>query len=182
MRPQKRKILAAVLVALVLITAVSGAVYGYLSAGSNPVENTFTPATQVAPTILTDSNGEIDVNVGNPGYSVYVRAAIVVTWQKEDKTVHAWKPEYSLNLGSGWVKGDDNFYYYTAKVEEGLVNDLTSSITASATSQPPSEDYKLKVQVIVQTIQAEGRTDNGDIPAVEDAWGVTVNSDGTITP
>lgn len=177
MRSRKLKIWAAMLTALALVIAATGAVYGYLSAQSGPVTNTFTPETEEKPSITNDYK----VSVGNTGYDVYVRAAVVVTWKDGSGNVYAEMPTYTVPLGTDWFE-HDGFYYYTNKVASGdSTTDLLTN-TISATSAAPS-GYSLHVEIIAQTIQALGTTDgNAPIPAVQDAWGIQVSNGQLVDP
>lgn len=183
-----------VLAAVALMAALSVAVYAYLSTASGSVENKFSVATESDPSINeTFTNGiikeSVSVNVGQTGYSVYVRVAIVVTW-RNNNNVYAQKPvegtDYSISLKTGdndfWFAGEDGFYYHKSPVESG---DNTKDLIESCrqlTAAPAG--YSLHVEIIAQTIQAAGTTDpdgNGNsVPAVTDAWGVTV-TDGNLT-
>ena len=195
-----RAVLVGILVAALLITGA----LAYLSASGGTVSNTFSPASDPKPTINENFNGttktNVAVNVGDPGYAVYVRAAIVVNWEKKDSagTYHATSPvagtDYTISLNTAandpWFLGDDGFYYHKAMVNSGETTaDLINTCTVVAGKAPTG--YHLDVQIIAQTIQALGTTDNdanGDpvavgIPAVEDAWKVvTVDDNLNLTP
>lgn len=180
MRSQKLKIWTAVLIVLVLLAAGTGGVYAYLSANSGPVSNTFTPETPVTPSAAVSTTGagqtyNVTVNVPDAGYAVYVRAAVVVTWQK-DGQIYGQAPVYTVS-GANWFKHGD-FYYYKLPVSSSAPLNLEVNVTSST---PPAEGYKIHVEVISQTIQAVGTVDGGTTPAVTDAWGVIVDSNGNLT-
>ena len=173
---RKHKYLAAILIAVLVITATTGAVYAYLSDTGDYVTNTLTPEQDENPSVSVDSSDNthtVTVNVGDPGYAVYVRAVIVVTWRKDDH-VHATVPAYSVDIenDSGWFKQDD-FYYYEAPVSSGSLSGLEVTCSESA-----PDGYELHIEVISQTIQALGTTDETNIPAVTDAWGISIDSNG----
>lgn len=187
MSSRKQKILAAALIAIALIGMAAGAAFGYLSAQTGPVQNTFTPGQEKDPSIGETFNGtekrDVYVNVGNPGYAVYVRAAIVVTWEDEHNNVHSEMPQagvdYAINLNeTDWFyNSSDGFYYHKAMVNSGntsvLIRECTQTLTA------PS-GYQLHVEIIAQTIQARGTTDSGNTPAVTDAWKISVDSNNNL--
>lgn len=179
MRSRKLKIWAAMLTALALVIAATGAVYGYLSAQSGPVTNTFTPEQNETPAI----DNSYMVSVGDTGYDVYVRAAVVVTWKNSAGEILAEAPSYTFTLGDGWFE-HGGFYYYTDMVASG--NSTTALINDPVEPTPVNGDYSLHVEVIAQTIQALGTTDatNGTYPsgkpAVTDAWGIAVGNDGKL--
>ena len=202
MGSRKNKILAVVLVLVALMVAVTGTVYAYLSATTGSVENSFTAAPthaidieEVFPTGSTNPvKKDVCVDVGTPGYAVYVRVAIVVTWQKkvtvdgaEQIHVYGQQPvagtDYSIDLHTGtddpWFKGNDGFYYLEDMITSGQTSVLISECRQL---QSGPEDYMLHVEIIAQTIQAKGSTDADGIPAVESAWKVVkVNPDGTLS-
>ena len=170
----------------------------YLSVTSGPVDNAFTPATDTDPSIsetFTDKKikENVSINVGDPGYAVYVRAAIVVTWKAEgegSEDVLADKPvlgtDYNLELCDlGWFE-KGGFYYHTDSVISG---GSTSVLIKSAEQikDAPEDGYVLSIEIISQTIQALGSTDVVDdpyadgIPAVSAAWGVSVDANGRLT-
>lgn len=190
MSPRKHNWLAVVLITLTVICAASGVVYAHLSTTTPPVDNTFTPEQEMQPSVIetTDSplklKENVAVNVGNPGYAVYVRAAIVVTWKDADGNVYAQAPqagtEYIIDLNdTDWFyNAEDGFYYHKA-----MINSENSSILIEQCYQneSPYDNYSLSVEIIAQTIQALGSTDGTDIPAVTDAWGVYVDADQQLT-
>ena len=186
MSKMKRK-MRFVLTAVTLIMALSVAVFAYLSTVTDPLTNTFSPDKENDPNILegtTPGSGgilvkeNVRVDVGNPGYAVYVRAAIVVTWEKTEggvTKVHARKPvegaDYALTLGaSGWFAP---VTYDGKNAATAQTKVLISS--CHQTAEPPETGYQLHVRIVAQTVQALGSTDVGDIPAVTNAWGVAVN-------
>lgn len=193
----------ALLLALCLVVSLTVAVYAYLSATDGPVTNTFTPDVETNPSIdetFTDNvKTNVSVNVGELDYAVYVRAAIVVTWQKtvtvdgvEQVHVYGQLPvaetDYSIDINAGndkpWFQQGD-FYYYRQKVDSTEPNSnvstaaLINSVTEKADANKP-DGYTLHVEIIAQTIQALGGTDADDTPAVTDAWGISVDSDGKL--
>lgn len=200
MSSRKYKTWAAVLLLLALIGAATGTVYAYLSATTNSVENTFTTAPAHTIDIReTFPKGQanpvkenVRVDVGNPGYAVYVRVAIVATWQKtvDGKTViHRQKPvggaegatdiDYMLDWNqTDWFLGSDGFYYLKSMVVSGETPKLINRCYQCNVA--PEDDYSLHIEIIAQTIQAKGGTDLDDTPAVEAAWGVKVKDDGTL--
>lgn len=187
MRSQKKKMVLALLTAVLLI-ATAGAVYAYLSANAGTgVSNSMEPAGATDPTISS-----YVVDVGTPGYAVYVRAFVVVTWQDSDGNIYGQMPvegtDYSIewNVGGNWFQNSDGFYYFRNPVAYDGTNEssrYTDPLIESITEQVTCPGYTLKVEIISQTIQAVGYTDGSpSIPAVQDAWGVVVNSDNTLGP
>ena len=177
------------LLILVTVTLATTLVAAYFISDTGEVKNDFTPSGSIQPTILESFDGNVKsnvyFNVGNTGYPVYVRAAIVITWQAKDGTVYFSKPsqsDYTLDLNlTAWEKNSDGFYYLKDPVESGedtayLINRCAQSSTSTA----PAEGYYLSVEILVQSVQAIGSTDKenpqGEIPSYQDAWGVVLES------
>lgn len=193
-KKSKMMIFAVTAILLIALTAVS--VFAYLRLNLGPVKNTFGAATDPTPTVDETFDNvvkqNVTVDVGDPGYAVYVRAAIVVTWEDASGNILATPPvdsdvldpdvvdpDYKIDLNtSAWFKKGE-FYYYRTPIYSGntlpLINRLTKLKDA------PKDGYKLHVEIISQTIQALGSTDDGGTPAVTDAWGVSVDSSGKLT-
>ena len=197
----KRTILLNVIIILTLIsTVIVSMLFAAYLKRSVEVNNTFKPADSIIPEIVEtfkENNNELKENVyfkvGTTEYPVYVRAAIVITWQDEkgvvyykapvppvDKDGNANEnPDYSISLNlDDWTLGPDGFYYYNEVVQSGgnttnLINKCKQLLPA------PVDGYTLSVEIIVQTIQAVGYTDGedntddendeGKIPAWDDA-------------
>ena len=186
----KRKRILPIFLTVLLIAAVTVAtVYAYLKTQTPAVENTFSAAQDPEATITEsfDPNTEkkdVAVKVGKTGYSVYVRAAIVVTWKNaENGDVLATKPvagvDYTITLNdSAWFEKDGFYYHIAAVPSEGTTANLIISCKPIAGKAPAG--YGLNVEIVAQTIQSAGTTDTGDTPAVTDAWGVKV-ADGKLT-
>ena len=200
MSKHKHKSIRNALLIVMLIAASVITIYAYLSASTGALKNEFELSATAQPSISEDFNDaktlkqKVCVDVGNPGYAVYVRAAIVVTWKDESGNVYAQAPvldtDYSMTLKTGdddgWIKGDDGFYYHKTMVAyDGTTPDSSKTSILIETCQQlaaaPTENYSLHVEIIAQTIQALGTTDDDGTPAVEDAWGVTLDSNGKIT-
>jgi hypothetical protein len=187
----KRKRILPVFLAVLFVIAVTVAtVYAYLKTSTPAVENSFGAAQDPEATITEsfDPNTEkknVAVKVGDTGYSVYVRAVIVVTWKNaENGDVLATKPvagtDYEISLNdSEWFE-KDGFYYHKAAVESGDSTAVLINSCAPSDGKTPA-GYGLNVEIVAQTIQAAGKTDAGDIPAVTKAWKIKVDSNGKLT-
>lgn len=186
----KRKRILPVILAVLLIAAVTVAtVYAYLKTSTPAVTNSFSadvdPDITITESFKDDVKSNVAVKVGDTGYSVYVRAVIVVTWKNaENGDVLATKPvagtDYEISLNtSDWFE-KDGFYYHEEPVpSKGTTADLIISCKPIAGKTPAG--YGLNVEIVAQTIQAKGNTDDtSETPAVTDAWGVAVNADGTL--
>lgn len=183
-------LLSWVLICAVLLGTVTGGVVAYLSAATAPVSNSFEVDTDQDPAILETMENNVKSNVAvsisaDQGYAVYVRAAIVATWRRagaKTETVLPQNPvagtdyEISLNLADWFV--EDGFYYHKVAVNPG---DKTSVLINSCQPKVTRDGYVLNVEIMAQTIQALGTTDDGVTPAVTDAWGVQVEK-GQLKP
>ena len=187
---KRKRILPVILAVLFVIAVTVATVYAYLKTSTDPaVENSFGAAQDPEATITEsfDPNTEkknVAVQVGKTGYSVYVRAAIVVTWKDASGNVLATKPvagtDYEISLNtSAWFE-KDGFYYHKAAVESGDSTAVLINSCAPSDGKTPA-GYGLNVEIVAQTIQAAGKTDAGDIPAVTKAWKIKVDSNGKLT-
>ena len=178
-----------VLIAVALISLMVGGTVAYLSASTAVVENQFHADTPEIPvvkeTFANDVKSDVKVYVGEPGYAVYVRAAVVVTWKDaKNGNVLGQMPvegtDYTIRINNAaWFKRSDGFYYHKTMVNSGADTEILIEECKPNEGKAPS-GYSLNVEIIAQTIQALGTTDNGGTPAVTDAWGVAV-SNGALT-
>lgn len=169
---------------VVLLCAVVGGTVAYLVTATDPVTNTFTPSsleTKIEEKFTSKVKENVTIkNTGN--VKAYIRAAVIVTWQNTDGTVYGTVPkpgegeDYSFTgPAPGWTGLEsDGYYYYTSPVEPGSE---TSALIQSCKPRKaaPADGYTLHVEIISEAIQAEPTT------AVQEAWGVTVGSDGKIS-
>lgn len=209
----KKRIIITVFAVIVTASVLVGVVYAVLSAKSNTATNEFTAEKDPSITVdealttvvETDMNGEplvivkknVCIDVGNPGYTVYVRAKVVVTWKDNEGNVYSKIPtaeDYTISYNTvetpgaakQWFEGPDGIYYYTSPVPD--VNDTSSEpsgitqplISICEQLKPAPDGYHLSVEILTQVVQALGTTDSGNIPAVVDAWDVKL-TDGLIT-
>lgn len=199
MESRKRIKLSTVLViaaALALVTAIGGTM-AWLTTHSEGLTNTFTPATisgEVKETFNNPFNTKNNVYIQNTSdVPVYVRVALVPTWVMEENNkfvpvaepvgnddviidTKEWK-SFVPAADSNWVKGNDGYYYYKkplAAADKTDDTDLTENLFNTAEAKE-NDLYHMNLQVLLQMIQAEPAS------AVTQAWGVTVNADGTIS-
>lgn len=130
------------------------------------------------------TNSSASVTVPVEGYPVFVRAYYTVNWVNAAGNVYGTAPvlgtDYTLgSMGANWFRGPGNFWYYPTAVGQAEAADLPfiASVQLKSGVTPP-EGYTLKLDVVVQTIQAIGWTDEGndfdgpEVPFVTAAWGV----------
>ena len=201
-RTGKRRLMVAVICAAVSVAIGTIAVFAYLSGKSGSVNNTLTadpdPTIAIQETVSGDTKSDVYFVVNNAGYTVYVRAAIVVTWADGNGNVLATKPvegtDYDITYANvvstsslaaeKWTLGSDGFYYYSSPVGSEAPNNQTQKLIETAKLKDgvtPPEGYSLSIEIVAQTVQAIGTTDTDDVLAVEDAWGVDVDNNGLIS-
>ena len=177
-KPKRRSLLPVLLAVVLTLSAATVGVWAYLKLATPPVKNTFTPAASVAPvineTFVGNTKSNVTISVGETGYSVYVRAAIIVTWQDADGNVYFTQPvkgtDYTITYGSDWKKGTDGYWYYKNIVNsEGTTTALIG--TCTATKEAPVSGYTLNVKIVAQTIQSAGTTDADPVTsAMKSVW------------
>lgn len=173
-----KRSLVLVVSVLVLLLAVAGGTLAWLTAQTDGVVNTFTPA-QVSCEVTEDFNGTIksNVNVTNKSdISAYIRVKLV-TYRVNDAGQHiggtATIPPFTP--GINWVKYGE-YYYYTLPVAAGgaPAADLISSINLTG-SYNDADGGKQVIEVMAEAIQSS------PAKAVGESWGVTI-SENNIDP
>ena len=172
------------LAVLVMAVAILTPSIAYYIINTNNTDSDYIPAESDDPYFyLDDENNEMS-NVGivveDNGYPVYVRVAIVITWQKPDqpdgeKDVYFVSPvkdvDYTMDINTDDWTLLGGYYYCTSPVASGGTTQvLINNCALLQGNADLPEGYVLSVEVIVQTVQAIGATDDGDIPAWQDAW------------
>ena len=183
---KSKKTLTLLVALLVIFTVSVGSTLAFLITQTDSVVNTFTPG-EIKGDVIETFDGETkeDVKISidsDSDVSAYVRALVVVSWQDADGNVYGQKPvagvDYTITMGtsSNWFEGANGYYYYSEPLGADL-DTTTDVLIKSCTQKQACENpkYKLNVDVIAEAIQAE------PVDAVKEAWGVTVNNDGTIS-
>ena len=156
--------------ALILVLAVGGTV-AYIFTQTDPVINTFTP-TEAKITVdeETSNNQKTSITVVNnsTGVPVYIRVALVANMIDKDENVTGAASVPEFKPGDDWFKGNDGYYYYTKAVP-------VDGSTGNLLKAPMELSENMQVVVLADAIQAEPTT------AVTQAWGVTVDSNGSIS-
>ncbi len=151
---------------VVLLLGVIGGTVAYLVTNTDPVENTFTPATSgIDIPEVFDKETKKDVTVKNKSdYAVYARATYVAYWVSDaDGSVIPGEPVLTKEqIGSEWgSQNADGYWYYNQIVPAGAT---TAPFIVEMTADK-IEGRHLVVDVIAETVQAEPEQ------AVEDVWG-----------
>lgn len=183
-----KKRLISLIVVLALVAALIPAVYAYMIHKSQTVANNFIPGKvtcDIDEKMVDSIKTEIKVkNTGN--VDAYIRVRLVFHWEdsKGYPVARNMVPE-TVNCNDGWLEDEDEYtYYYIDRVAPGesTPNLLEVPFTMDAVKELVSGVnyyYYPVMEVLAEAIQADGK--DGDKPAVTDAWGVTVNSDKTLS-
>ena len=171
------------IVVLVAIIAIAVPTVAYYIINANDGGNEYTPAEPGDPSFNLDSNNKemknVSIAVEDKGYPVYVRVAIVITWQKQEdgeNEVFFQNPvvnvDYTIDFNTNGWTSFGGYYYCTSPVASGKTTDvlINSCELVEGGGVGVPDGYTLNVEIIVQTVQAVGATDNGDVPAWRDAW------------
>lgn len=177
---QKNKHITVIITLGVLVALIATSVFAAYVKNSSVLKNTFNPADSPTPTITEKFDRtlkkDVKFKIGNIEYPVYVRAKIVITWQDKYGNVYYSEPKKGLDYkivlnDTDWEYNEaDKFFYYNKVVESG--GETKNLIeTCEQTDKAPADGYTLSVEIIVQTIQAVGYTDNekDEKPAWQDA-------------
>lgn len=189
-KPLFKRLLPFIVVLLVLIVAVAIATptIAYYIRAADEVSQDYTPGESTDPSFRlgedTKEVKNVSIDVPDDGYPVYVRVAILVTWVRLDNGSVVFDPpvegtgnNYILNVNkTDWLQ-NGAFYYCKTPIECDAANRSTPVLINSCTLisdvfKFDDTDCVLNVEIIVQTVQAIGTTDDDQMSALEDAWGV----------
>jgi hypothetical protein len=204
MKPDKTKqerLRHVLFAAVLLMSAFSGgALAKYLNA-SEKLTNIFSKdaydTPEIKDTVSPDTGGDtenklysksnVTVTIGAHTYPVYVRVHLVITWQDDENKVYYQAPvcgeDYSLTYDTGnWMYDSNSGYYYYKKAvaSKDTISFMTSEQQLKQLTTAPT-GYTMHVEVLTETIQAIGITDENDSKtAVMDAWNIQPdNSDAS---
>ena len=175
------KVLVVAVALLFLVTAGVGGTLAFIIDKTDPVQNTFTPAT-VECEVYEYFNGIRKENVrvkNTSNVDVYLRAAIVVNWRDADNNIYGKQPvngiDYTMQLNlntGGWRKNPDDGYYYLV---HPVTPDYTTApliISCEPVASKVPEGCRLSVEIIASAIQAQ------PISTAETVWGVRISDEG----
>ncbi len=188
-RKNIKKLLLVIACGAVLCASIAST-FAWL-ADSDDVKNTFTPGvvgcivnerlTAGAKSEVTVSNSKGDPEEAN--VPAFMRVALVPVWR--DAVGNGTRYEAELPEGfapaNGWFEGGDGYYYYPDPVAPGAATQmLFNGVVSDAFRNMPAAGLQYELQVLAQSIQADGVSADGT-PAAEDAWEVvTVNAQGKL--
>lgn len=183
-----KKSIALVVSLILVLTVTVGGTLAFLVTKTAEVKNIFNPSkvtTEVNETF--DGTTKTNVSIKNTGdTTAYIRAAVVVTWQDANRNVYGTAPvedtDYTITFAenTGWVKGDDGFYYYTSPVDAGKNTGVLITKAEYCANAP--EGYSLCIEILGSGIQSlpksvfntewassglEAKTDGGSLIAKE---------------
>ncbi len=150
----KKKSAALLLSAVLLITAAVGGTMAFLSAATDAITNTFTPAEVTCDIIETfnDNGDKTDVVVKNTGdVDAYIRVAVIANTVDENGFVTGnFNPSQYL-AGSAWIEDEnDGYYYYSEAISPG---ESTANLLKENSSIPL--DGRM-ITILAEAIQSQG--------------------------
>lgn len=191
-----KKAVVLVASAVLLVVVAVGGTFAWLTSKPGMLNNSFTVGTvSVEVDEELDGNTKKNVTIKNTGSSdAYIRATVVYNWVNANGDMLYGEPPYenidytvSYNT-TDWIQGSDGYWYYKYKVAsyastKNLINTLTPTADKGPHGQYNTDSsewasalqFYLGVNIVGAGIQANPST------TVESEWGVTVNSDGTLS-
>lgn len=169
----------ALILSLCLIFALAvGTTFALLKASTAPVENTFTAAKSDIKIDEDVTGGQKkSIIVKNTGTAVsYVRVKLVMNWVDADNNVSAAPVNITPKITDNWFLGSDGNYYY--KMPVAAKGETTNLLQADSPITEPADKpagCHLEVTVLAESIQA------APSKAVQQSWGVGVDSNGYLT-
>ena len=186
-----------VMASLVLLIAFAvGGTVAYISMKTDPVTNTFTLGTVPIKVVEKLEDGvKKEVAIKNEGdVDAYIRAKVIVNWVKWNIETNQYDvsgtPVKSSDYEITWTKENwtnelGGYYYYKGKVspKSSEPNNVTGVLFTDCKLKEgitPPDGYTLSVEILAQSIQADGVDSNNKTP-VELAWGeAAANAVGAI--
>ena len=173
--------------AVLAAVAVPTIAYYLINAGDDD-GGEYIPAVPSDPSFNLDFNNKemknVSIAVEDKGYPVYVRVAIIISWKSlaDNEDVFYVQPiqdvDYTIDFNTNGWELLGNYYYCTSSVASGKTTDvlIKSCVLLDGGGADVPDGYVLSVEIITQTVQAIGTTDNGDVPAWKDAWKIGPDS------
>ena len=173
---KKSRILLIILIASLVVSLIlCGTVLAYMFKQTEYKNNEFIPA-NVSCKVVEEFNGKqkTSIKVKNTGnIDAYLRVRFVSYWVDSDGNVVA-KPSSmpEINMAAGWLKGENNTYYYKTPVSP--TNQTESLLSSPIILQNDADGYMQVIDVFAEAIQSKPHN------AVSDSWGVVIDSNGHI--
>lgn len=173
------------LAALALALAAVGGSLAWLLDQPAAAENRFSPG-RVPNTVEEDVENGVknNVRIQNTGnVDAYIRAALVFTWVDDAGHVGSEQPQPGADFSwdpvlDGWKRGSDGYYYHLRPVAPG---DFTG-ILFTGCQAGEKKGFRLSVEILGQSVQAQGLDENGTPPAVKN-WDsvIKIGEDRTLS-
>lgn len=188
-RVMKTKKPVALVAILVLLCCTVAGTLAYLVTSTDPVTNTFTPAS-----VSTEVNEDFDgitkrnVTIKNTGdIDAYIRAAVIVNWANDAGEISGTpvtNADYSITYNTGangdWFVGSDGYYYCktSVKSEKQDAKDCWTPVLIKSCTQKGTapEGFHLQVTILADGIQSEPTS------TVASVWtAIQVDTNGNLT-
>lgn len=173
---KKSRILLIILIASLVVSLIlCGTVLAYMFKQTEYKNNEFIPA-NVSCKVVEEFDGKqkTSIKVQNTGnIDAYLRVRFVSYWVDSDGNVVA-KPSSmpEINMAAGWLKGENNTYYYKTPVSP--TKQTESLLSSPITLEKDADGYMQVIDVFAEAIQSKPHN------AVSDSWGVVIDSNGHI--
>ena len=178
----KGRLNATIISVVLILTLAVGGTIAFLSTKTDPVVNTFNPS-QVTCSVEENFDGttKTNVNVKNTGdIPAFIRVKLVV-YRTNDVGQHIGGVSEvpAFNLGKGWAKYGDYYYYtYPVAPEATPADSLAEVIRLTENYTEDVDGGHQSIDVIAEAIQA------GPEAAVKAAWGdnFSMSGDNLVVP
>ena len=162
-RHSGRKRTALIVALALLLTLSAGLTAAFLIDETPDVENSFNPAgVPISIDETVEDGAKTRVQIVNDGNTdAYIRVAVIGNAVNEKGGIIG-AADAPFTLGSGWVAGDDGYYYYTKPVAP---QDTTENLLGSAIDLNGKQ-----VTIVAESIQSDGVDASGNKPVFR-AWG-----------
>ena len=188
-RVMKTKQPVALVALLLLLCCTVAGTLAYLVDSTDPVTNTFTPAS-----VSTEVNEGFDgitkrnVTIKNTGnIDAYIRAAVIVNWANDAGEISGtpvtnadYSITYNTDANGDWFVGSDGYYYCktSVKSEKQDAKDCWTPVLIESCTQKGTapEGFHLQVTILADGIQSEPTS------TVASVWtAIQVDTNGNLT-
>lgn len=158
---QKRKAVALLVCLTLAATVTVGGTLAFLVTKTDSIINIFTPAKVTVTVEEKFDNAKENVQIKNIGTTdAWIRAAVVITWKDADGNLYGVPPventDYTIewSLNTGWVEGNDGYYYWTKPVAPNQLTGILITKCEYKENQAPA-GYYLNVDVVASGLQSK---------------------------
>lgn len=171
--------------ALITCLLVSGIAFAYMFRRSSEMKNEFVLGNvdciviEPKDTTASGETQKTSITVKNTGNTeAYLRVRLVSYWvqEKNGATEIVAKPSVmpEFSVGDGWLKGDNDTFYYKKPVDSNSPNRVTGNLLKSPLILSQEGGYKQVVEVFAEAIQSM------PTEAVIDSWSVSLDNNRNI--